>query len=712
MGKGLLFFSAGALALGLVSMVFTPELIGKSILLLGGIGGTIALLGLVEKFVDKGSEALIIAGLGLTVFAIGAGALGLVAHFLSYEDIAKMGLVILATGTALAAAGFASAFIIAGGAALAVAGAGLVLLGAGLFVLSKSIGASEDLFKPSKIDPEKTQLETVIGGVISAFAVSPLKAAAVILSAPAVLLAGASMIALSGGLILMGKVASNDGVKDLFKVPANGDYDSNLGLILGSIVDAFAISPLKVVKMIASTPAFIASGISLLTIAGSLKAFDKMTNSIDLEKLIGTGGAPGTIESILTAVMGTFAKVAKDNGIASAGGVKDFLFGGSNPVSAGISAVKGVGRVLVDVAEGVQAWANLTYTDNDGNVKMIDGSVMDTVSSNIQMVLGVLGKEFAAIGEANGETGWFSQGTIEKGISSIKGVGTELVSIAEAVQSFANLTFTDPNDPSKKISLPAEMLAPGGSVRTNIKNAIISITEALAMAGSDEGAQRGFFGWGSSDIDKGKEAIAGVGADLAGIADIVKAASEIDLAGVAGKVANILTLVPREIIKASEFFSGNQKAISNGVGTPKLLASMLIEPMLELIKEIDEMDAVVENFEKIGDVVSGMRDDINDMDLERVEALASIFEYSTQLDSNLAAINSLREIVANIATATTATETPTAATPGTTATGGGSVLDLSELNAALKQLPAQLQSAVSTAKVVLYSNENVKIAES
>jgi hypothetical protein len=271
----------------------------------------------------------------------------------------------------------------------------------------------------------------------------------------------------------------------------------------------------------------------------------------------------------------------------------------------------------------------------------------------------------------------------------------------------------DPNDPSKKISLPAEALAPGGSVRSNIKNAIISITEALAMAGADEGAQRSFFGWGSSDIDRGKAAISGVGKDLQGISEIVRAASEINLAGVAGKVANILTLVPRELIKASEFFTTNQEAVNKGARIPRMLSNMLIQPMLELIDEIDEMETVVENFEKIGDIVKGMKDDINAMDLEKVNALGDIFEYSSKLDANLAALQALQAIVAQATTPAPAAA-PAAATAGTAAAGTtpAAGTDLASLTKAIQALPNQLKSAVSTAKIVLYSNENIKIAES
>ena len=57
--------------------------------------------------------------------------------------------------------------------------------------------------------------------------------------------------------------------------------------------------------------------------------------------------------------------------------------------------------------------------------------------------MGTITKVFQELGEANGETNWFRKGKIEKGVKSIKGVGTELGTIATAVQDWANLTYTE-----------------------------------------------------------------------------------------------------------------------------------------------------------------------------------------------------------------------------------------------------------------------------
>ena len=136
-------------------------------------------------------------------------------------------------------------------------------------------------------------------------------------------------------------------------------------------------------------------------------------------------------------------------------------------------SVQGVGENLVNIAKGILDFSNFTYKDAEGKVvRLSDKAITEEIPKKIQSVLMSIASVFQAVG-TKGEAGFWKGNLIAKGIESVKGVGDEVVKIATAVKDFANLTYSNMDDHSKR----AIKLTPNDIdlVGLNIKSGIYAI---------------------------------------------------------------------------------------------------------------------------------------------------------------------------------------------------------------------------------------------
>ena len=477
----------------LMTRLVTWEDIGKAGAIIGGLALSTILVGKAGTDVKEGAMAMILISGALIVAVLGIWSTELV----TWEDIGKAGAIIGGLSVAAIALGQFAPTAIMGAVSLIIISASLIVAAVGIKMIQGI--PWEDIGKAGAI----------IGGLTVA-------AIALGVAGPVAILGAVSMLLIGASLIVIGK-----GLESILQVKFTSKDTTRITDMLGSLALTFGEIGLGSLFLIPGTVAAIGMGVALNEIGSGLLKFSQM--NISMDKL---GGDNGLISQVLYAVIKPFESIGK----TYSGG---FLgFGGSTDAEKGITAVKGIGDVLCEIAMGVQAFADLKYTDTKGNkiqIPLSDLQAGGKIITSITSVLGAVGAVFADLGAKNGETGWFSKGLIEKGVKSIAGAGENLVNIAKAVQEFANLTYTDKD--GKKVPLTNTMLGANGTVSMSIKNTILAMTSALSEIGKNPDAESSFWG-GTGAIKLGKAAIDGVGKSIGDIAIAAQGIMNIFVKGV------------------------------------------------------------------------------------------------------------------------------------------------------------------------------------
>ncbi len=126
---------------------------------------------------------------------------------------------------------------------------------------------------------------------------------------------------------------------------------------------------------------------------------------------------------------------------------------GKSDVQRGVMAVNGMGSILVNVAEGVKAFADMSFKDAEGNVVEIDPNDLKPggkIIKSIKDVLYATSRIFGFIG-SSAEEGIISdaQGLgydpdqIKAGVDAVSGIGGILSGVGAAVKAFAEAENPD-----------------------------------------------------------------------------------------------------------------------------------------------------------------------------------------------------------------------------------------------------------------------------
>jgi hypothetical protein len=581
MGMALLIFG-GSLALSTVLFIVGAPGAVLATLAIAGLSYVFATVGKAADQISEGAKA--VAWMGLSIAALALG----VYFFQSVlgDDPAAMlltaGVLALTVGALALVFGIAGKFaseIAMGSAALILGGIALIAISAGLLIFKKADVGFQDV---------GIMAATIVTlGVVFALAGIPVVAGFIALGAGVLILAGVSLMVISGGLAVF---------KTLKWDETDGDSLVNA---MSSLGEGFSSISLEgIFKMTAAVPGLIGAGLGLMSISAGLKAFKKVEFGADDAE---------TLKTVITGLADAFS-VAGGAPASPGSSLVGLLIGGPNVVEKGISSVMGAGRALTGITEGLKSFASLEKMGL--GKEAFDVTKEGSIMSNIMKTVTVLDVIFSRIGKGDSADErsvfgklFFDDATdVQRGIDSVKGVGDVLNEIADGLKKWQ--------------TMPIDMTA----VTTNIKNIVGAIGTAFGSIGGAENEDQdsalfGLISWDENKIAKGIDAVKGVGKELEGIANGLKIFQDLGKVGLSdadfelvytdgpdgkkvytskGLITNIAKLITGvseifSVIGADEgFFS--ESDVENGIESVEGLGPVL-EGLAKSIKKFADLGA-------------------------------------------------------------------------------------------------------------------------
>ena len=649
------------------------------------IGGAVALIGLLNKQINKGSLSLILMGAGLIVFGIGYAifAASVSATVTDIKDVGMQLAVLGGIGLVTALLGVGLSLIAQGALSLVLMGLGLAVFGLGYIPFAKAT-------KDATLDSVAVQ-----AGVLTAlglvFAAAGLAAIAIVPGAVAFAAVGAALLVLAPGLAAMQSVNFTQedalnltttlaGVKSAFIGPPNkGGVISGIFKSIGGAISGGA----DAVQMTAAAVGFAAAGKALTVLSVGLKEYKKISWTADDSLQLTT---------VLSGISAAFAQAGGE--AAAPGGVFGAVFGNAfspNATEKGIDSVMGAGKALTSIATGLTAFSALVKSKI--NIK--------TLAEDIGMVIGFVSEAFAAIGGADQdvESGGFFSGLFgikstatEEGIRSVRDAGDALTGIAKGLEAFSGIK--DPAGTAAKIGevlgfVSQAFAAIGGANQdvesggffsslfgiksTATEEGIRSVKGAgdelvkigtalekfaglkdpedtaekikavLGMVGTafaaiggganEESDGNWFISWDENKIQKGIEAVDGAGDALVDIAAGLKAFSgDFQPEAVAASIGTLLTSIGTAF---SDLYATNPTI------SPQLKDFSTFIVTLGDVAEKGLLD-------KAADGISKIADSINKIDIDKTVAFGDLFKSSSTLSEDKGAYKALAKAVEDI----------------------------------------------------------------
>jgi hypothetical protein len=569
-GKALLWAAASILAVGLALFLFNLLLPGEinwqnPLLAVGGVALVFGLLGLASKQIQSGAKALLWASLAMIVVGIAFILLNMIIppETVTWESFLPL-LVIAGVGAAFVVLGFGASLINQGATAMILAGVAIILLAVGIMIMAKPLakGGWELI----------GQIGALVAMIAIEFGLLGLAAPFVLAGAAAMLVAGVAMILLGTGTLVLAKAIQNGG--DITK-SKNGE--TQLGLFISSVADAFDIGLLKSARVAIGGAAMISVGMSLILIGQGIKSFTKIMETVKLPDLadniaymIGALAIPFEAIGAGKELVVKNPMSGEETPIKFTGGSGGFFgLGGSNPVSMGVMAVMNMGRALSNIAAGVQSMAMLKFPtgfDKEGNAtgyNKINAKDISNVVVNTQYLVGGLAVPFAKIGaggkttikdphtgaemevdfgtpSAGGLMGFLTGGgDVQKGIHAVMNMGQALSNIAQGVQDMAMLKMPTGFDEEGKATGFVKFNSESASLVTSNTQMLVS---ALAGTFAEIGAKpeaKGTWWGGKSVIQKGIDLVSGMGTPLFNLAKGVQEMANLKFAKSFDKDGNV-----------------------------------------------------------------------------------------------------------------------------------------------------------------------------
>lgn len=514
----------------LVQPKLTWEGLGMFGAAVGGMALIAILLGVppIDGWAKAGAFALIALAGALVIFA---GALAIYAQLaapkLTWENLAMMGAVIgvMALVGTLIGIPPISGFVLSGAIALIALGGALITFAIGLSIYAQ-LAAPKLTWENIGILGGVIGIMALVGTILGIPVVFPFA----MLGAIALIALGAAMIPFTLGLAIFAKSGFNQ--KDSKNLNSALRYTIAGFLGYESIDDvgmgALLWVPMMVALLIPAAAAMVIAGMALLPISFALSVFKKTK---------WTAKDSRSLNAAITGVALGFTE-----------GLEDVDWWN---LWWGVNSMKNVGRALTGLAEGVQAFANLTFTEYEYDeeskslkpVRKIRLTPKDIAQTGIAigMVISAVTKPLAEFGEqmtgggGGGFLGvdWGKMIAISFGINSLSSIGKGLVNMAQGVQDWANMTVTEYDVMTNPETGMPEIVpvAKRPITRGEIQSAMINISDmlsALSKPLADFGEvftseQKGWFGSTYQVENKGLKlgikSMAQIGSGLVNMAD-------------------------------------------------------------------------------------------------------------------------------------------------------------------------------------------------
>ena len=612
--------------LGLAAISLLPELDIMNILKIGlamvafGIGYSI--IGVLSPFIILGSVAITGMSLSLPLFIASLSSLKML-NDVEWGSIGKLALLMAGLGVGYAALGVVSPFIFGG--ILAVTGMSLSLK-ALTHSLKDALTLDWDKFPIDSISNVLLKLTTAfalvgsdgktgfggfITGIMNAVGIGPNNVKRGIDS---VLNAGKALTSISEGLLEFdSKMKSINMEIDEKGIAKPGSFLDKMKLSIMAVSEAFGAMGVKypsksffglwtldksaIQKGIEAT---FESGRALTSVAEGLLQFDEKTKG-----LFGNDGGASLLNSIsktIGMISTAFSGIATD---------EVSIFGitlKKSNIQKGIDSVKDIGKTFTEIANGLKMWDDLSKQNID----------VDKISKSVTDVIVLISKAFGDIGAKSDKgflgTGLFTSTDVEKGISSVNGVGKVFGEIAEGLKSFASL---------EKMGFKSDSFNPNtkGSIAYNMIEVIKATSNVFGEIGKKGDYIESTDSFGNKkkvwvydeSIKKGIDSVKGVGEILSGIANGLKTFSSIDdmkMPSIKKNITDILSLIAtvfgeigsgKVTMAKAEDISAGVKAIS-GVGKELETISKSLQPYMDIQKNKNlNVDVLKKN---IKDIVS------------------------------------------------------------------------------------------------------------
>ena len=413
----------------------------------------------------------------------------------------------------------AGVFFIIGKGAKEIALGALAFAAIGLSLLVFNMGYIPFIKTINTVTPESFATQALVLGAFGVGFVA-LGAAIAALGGTAFL---APLLYAAAGVSL---IALAEGLKAMKALDYKESDAKNLSYTLGAVAMAFSgVNPeegffanvgnmfSRVVQSgvgIASAGLYTAAGIALLTLSKGLTAFKEIKFTEEDSKQLAVS---------LSAVTTGFALAGGAGQVPSTSFFGQMFGFKANVVNEGIRSVRGAGKALKDVADGLIAFQELikqqvVFGEPDGDGKYQEGTLGYAITNTI----GFIQSAFAAVVREGDEsdTGLFGalgfkQNVVQKGIQAVQGAGTELTNIANGLKTFQELV-------TQQIDF-----SPEGKLATAVKDSITFVGKAFSGIGGDtQKAEWLGFTWDQNKVGAGIKAVQGAGTELTNIANGLK----------------------------------------------------------------------------------------------------------------------------------------------------------------------------------------------
>ena len=507
---GLLIFSAGLLIYGMAIDKLSWSGIAQGLILLGALSFITMELGAELEVIATGALAMVTMGLALAAFSIGLLTFGLALKALDPKDIVKGGEILVTLGGAFALVGLmnGSGAIPLGAAGVFEMGGALAAVSFGIIAYSLAIKALIALFEGNPLTASVVAASVLVGlsGAFFAAGFGPMPVA-IMAGATAMIEVGLALLSVSGGILVYGLAIK--ALQALF--PDLTKAGEIAGSILFGIAGSFAaigiISPL----VILGSFAILATSAALATTSVGIFLFGHALSFLDNKNLLEKNShGHYTIKglSILTSIASNFSEIGW-NAL-------------SIPFWTGIAASVAMSAALLSIS--LSLFAIGSVLKNAPDTKEITDKLFGAGG-----FVPAIAEGFKSIGKNYG-AGFLSKflGTdeVSLGVQTVKGFGDVLKDIAGGIAAFAN--FDDFPIKTVKGDKLVDSTTNIFKVVSEIGVQVPILLTTLASVFSVIGAQYGGSFFSSSSVQKGVDAVKGIGSVLSELAGGIAAFSNFE----------------------------------------------------------------------------------------------------------------------------------------------------------------------------------------